>query len=86
MHRRSMYREILFLAIVALGRDKLSYGKYFLLRFFTKLLFFLDAFDREYNNVFQKLNDKQRQLIFDFDKCPSLATVMCRRLFSSLEL
>jgi len=27
-HRRSMYREILFLAIVALGRDKISYGKY----------------------------------------------------------
>jgi len=45
-----------------------------------------DAFDREYNNVFQKLNDKQRQLIHDFDKCPSLAAVMCRRLFSSLEL
>ncbi|CAF1357891.1 unnamed protein product, partial [Rotaria sordida] len=70
IRRRSMYREILFLAIVALGREKLSY----------------DAFDREYNNVFQKLNDKQRQLICDFDKCPSLAAVMCRRLFSSLEL
>jgi len=27
MRRRSMYREILFLAIVALGREKLSYGK-----------------------------------------------------------
>lgn len=25
--RRSMYREILFLAIVALGREKISYGK-----------------------------------------------------------
>ncbi|CAF4642260.1 unnamed protein product, partial [Rotaria sp. Silwood2] len=70
IRRRSMYREILFLAIVALGREKLSY----------------DAFDRQYNNVFQKLNDKQRQLIYDFDKCPSLAAVMCRRLFSSLEL
>ncbi|UJR37238.1 hypothetical protein I4U23_029947 [Adineta vaga] len=70
VHRRSMYRELLFLAIVALGREKLSY----------------DAFDREYTNVFQKLNDKQRQLIYDFDKCPSLAAVMCRRLFSPLEL
>ncbi|CAF3583700.1 unnamed protein product [Adineta steineri] len=68
--RRSMYREILFLAIIALGREKLSY----------------DAFDREYTNVFQKLNDKQRQFISEFDKCPSLAAVMCRRLFSSLEL
>jgi hypothetical protein len=46
----------------------------------------LDAFDREYNNVYQKLNEQQRQLINDFDKCPSLTTVMCRRLFSSLEL
>ncbi|CAF1170719.1 unnamed protein product [Rotaria magnacalcarata] len=70
IRRRSMYREILFLAIVALGRDKFSH----------------DVFDREYNNVFQKLNDKQRQLICDFDRCPSLAAVMCRRLFSSLEL
>ncbi len=27
IRRRSMYREILFLAIVALGREKISYGK-----------------------------------------------------------
>ena len=46
----------------------------------------LDVFDREYNNVFQKLNEKQRQLTYEFDKCPSLAAVMSRRLFSSLEL
>jgi len=70
IRRRSMYREILFLAIVALGREKLSN----------------EAFDREYNNVYQQLNDKQRQLIYDYDKCPSFAAVMCRRLFSSLEL
>ncbi|CAF3923617.1 unnamed protein product, partial [Rotaria sp. Silwood1] len=46
----------------------------------------LDAFDRGYNNVFQQLNDKQRQRICDFDKYPSLAAGMCRRLFSLLEL
>ncbi len=28
IRRRSMYREILFLAIVALGREKISYGKF----------------------------------------------------------
>lgn len=27
LHRRSMYRELLFLAIAALGREKISYGK-----------------------------------------------------------
>jgi len=68
--RRSMYRELLFLAIIALGREKISY----------------DAFDREYTNVYQKLNDKERQYVHDFDKCPSLAAIMCRRLFASLEL
>ncbi|CAF0994016.1 unnamed protein product [Adineta ricciae] len=70
VHRRSMYREILFLAIVALGQEKLS----------------ADAFDREYTSVFEKLNDKQRQFVHDFDRCPPLAAIMCRRLFSSLEL
>lgn len=49
-------------------------------------IYFSDAFDREYQTVFQKLNDKQRQLISRFDKCPTLAAVMCRRLFSPLEL
>lgn len=53
-----------------------------------KILFssFQDAFDREYTNVYQKLNDKERQYVHDFDKCPSLAAIMCRRLFASLEL
>lgn len=68
--RRSMYREILFLAIIALGREKLS----------------LDVFDREYTVNYNKLNEKQRQFISDFDKCPLLTAIMCRRLFSLLEL
>lgn len=29
LRRRSMYRELLFLAIVALGRERISYGKSF---------------------------------------------------------
>ncbi|CAF1522834.1 unnamed protein product, partial [Didymodactylos carnosus] len=60
LRRRSMYREILFLASVALGREKLSY----------------DAFDREYINVFNRLTDKQLSLIYDFDKAPNLSAVM----------
>ena len=48
--------------------------------------YYIDAFDREYTNVFEKLNDKQRQFVHDFDRCPPLAAIMCRRLFSSLEL
>lgn len=88
LRRRSMYREILFLAIVALGREKISYGKSVFFSSFDRRESFLisDAFDREYNHVFEKLHDKQRPLILHFDKCPSLAAVMCRRLFSSLEL
>ncbi|CAF1032445.1 unnamed protein product [Didymodactylos carnosus] len=70
LRRRSMYREILFLASIALGREKLSY----------------DAFDREYNIVFDRLTNKQLALINDYDKAPTLSAVMCRRLFSSLEL
>ena len=85
--RRSMYRELLFLAIVALGRDRISYGECGVMcRSARPSCPFLDAFDREYTNVYQKLNDKERQLVHDFDKCPSLAAIMCRRLFSSLEL
>ena len=82
-----MYREILFLAIVALGREKISYGtSESLTPVGSSTVCHLDAFDREYNNVFQKLSDRQRQFIHDFDRCPSLAAVMSRRLFSSLEL
>ena len=46
----------------------------------------LDVFDRAYDNAFQELDGKQRQLTNKSDKCPSLAAVMSRRLFSSLEL
>lgn len=46
----------------------------------------IDAFDREYTSVFENLNDQQRQFVHDFDWCPPLAAIMCRRLFCSLEL
>jgi hypothetical protein len=43
IRRRSMYREILFLAIVALGREKLSYGTYTdLFLIIGNLFFFLN--------------------------------------------
>ena len=84
--RRSMYREILFLAIVALGREKISYGKSNFILNRIHFRSYLDAFDREYTAYYNKLNEKQRQLISDFDKCPLLTGIMCRRLFSLLEL
>lgn len=55
----------------------------------TKLIFVLfvkDAFDREYNNIFQKVKEQYKEFVNDYDRCPSVTAIMCRRLFAPLEL
>ncbi|XP_053128522.1 C-myc promoter-binding protein isoform X2 [Hemicordylus capensis] len=63
--QRSLYREILFLSLVALGRDNID----------------IDAFDREYKMAYDRLMATQVESTHDFDKPPSTGVMECRRLF-----
>jgi len=70
----SIYREILFLILVALERDHID----------------LDAFDTEYRSSFKTLLKKSKfqsnDSILASDKPPNNLAVWCRRLFSPLNL
>ena len=67
---RSIYREMLFLTLVALGQDNID----------------LTAFDREYRRAFEKLPPKYEPLVHLCDKPPLNSTVFCRKLFRELKL
>ena len=88
----SIYREILFLSIVALEREHIDTGiNFFFLKviFSSWLLLFqkLDAFDREYRSAFANISKpKLQELIKSVDKWPNNTSVWCRRLFSPLYL
>ncbi|CAN0080148.1 unnamed protein product [Lampetra planeri] len=63
-HRhRSLYREILFLSMVSLGRDNVD----------------IDAFDREYKRAYDRLEPHQVKLTHNCDRPPSARVSMCRR-------
>ncbi|KAG1687292.1 C-myc promoter-binding protein [Nymphon striatum] len=68
--RHGMYRDLLFFAYVALGRDNID----------------TTAFDKEYRRAFDSLNGKQLGMLKKNDKPPSLGSVFCRRYFRELEL
>lgn len=67
---RSVYREIMFLTLVALGQDNID----------------LSAFDREYRRAFEKLPGKYMAMAHECDRPPTMPTTFCRKLFRELKL
>lgn len=69
---RSIYRDILFLAFVAIGRDNID----------------VQAFHREYATVFEKLTMIERadNLYHTQDLPPSSSALFCRAFFKPLLL
>ncbi|XP_067827358.1 C-myc promoter-binding protein isoform X3 [Heptranchias perlo] len=63
--QRSLYREILFLSLVALGKDNID----------------IDAFDREYKMAYDQLTPSQVKLTHNCDRPPSSGVMECRRIF-----
>ncbi|XP_015282626.1 PREDICTED: C-myc promoter-binding protein [Gekko japonicus] len=63
--QRSLYREILFLSLVALGRDNID----------------IDAFDREYKTAYDRLTANQVKNTNHCDRPPSTGVVECRKIF-----
>lgn len=67
----SIYRDILFLAITAIGRSNVD----------------LATFHREYAAVFDKLTEKECNMYYrNQDLPPSAATIFCRAYFKPLLL
>uniref|UniRef100_A0A8D2LTM9 DENN domain containing 4A n=1 Tax=Varanus komodoensis TaxID=61221 RepID=A0A8D2LTM9_VARKO len=63
--QRSLYREILFLSLVALGRDNID----------------IDAFDREYKMAYDRLTASQVKSTHNCDRPPSTGVMECRKIF-----
>ncbi|XP_066557342.1 C-myc promoter-binding protein isoform X2 [Amia ocellicauda] len=63
--QRSLYRDILFLSLVALGKDNID----------------IDAFDREYKMAYDRLTPNQVKLTHNCDRPPSVGVMECRRTF-----
>ncbi|XP_067090555.1 C-myc promoter-binding protein [Osmerus mordax] len=66
--QRSLYRDILFLALVALGKKNIS----------------IDAFDREYKMAYDRLTANQVKLTHNCDRPPGAGVMECRRTFGEL--
>ncbi|XP_035233908.1 DENN domain-containing protein Crag-like [Stegodyphus dumicola] len=69
-HYHSIYREILFLSFVAIGRENIDNL----------------SFDSEYRKAFAKLSNKQLSQLHTNDRPPAEGAVFCRRYFRDLEL
>uniref|UniRef100_A0A3Q3J362 UDENN domain-containing protein n=1 Tax=Monopterus albus TaxID=43700 RepID=A0A3Q3J362_MONAL len=63
--QRSLYRDILFLSLVALGKDNID----------------IDAFDREYKSAYNRLMPSLVKLTLNCDRPPSAGVMECRRTF-----
>ncbi|XP_069561509.1 C-myc promoter-binding protein-like isoform X2 [Brachyistius frenatus] len=63
--QRSLYRDILFLSLVALGKDNID----------------IDAFDREYKLAYDRLVPNLVKLTHNSDRPPSTGVMECRRTF-----
>uniref|UniRef100_A0AAX7UA63 DENN domain containing 4A n=1 Tax=Astatotilapia calliptera TaxID=8154 RepID=A0AAX7UA63_ASTCA len=61
----SLYRDILFLSLVALGKDNID----------------IDAFDREYKLAYDRLTPNLVKLTHNCDRPPSTGVMECRRTF-----
>nr|XP_054756664.1 C-myc promoter-binding protein-like isoform X1 [Lytechinus pictus] len=67
---RSIYRELLFLSFLALGRDNVDH----------------DAFDQQYRVAYSKLREDQKEKMQKNDRPPPRAVQMCRTVFCDLSL
>ncbi|XP_076847133.1 C-myc promoter-binding protein isoform X2 [Brachyhypopomus gauderio] len=65
VRQRSLYRDILFLSLVALGKNSIN----------------TDAFDREYKMAYDRLTPSQVKLTHNCDRPPSAGVMECRRTF-----
>ncbi|KAL1007595.1 hypothetical protein UPYG_G00088870 [Umbra pygmaea] len=63
--QRSLYRDILFLSLVALGKDNID----------------IDAFDREYKMAYDRLTPNLVKLTHNCDRPPSAGVMECRKTF-----
>lgn len=63
--QRSLYREILFLSLVALGRENID----------------TDVFDREYKMAYDRLSPEQVKCTQICDRPPSTGVTECRKTF-----
>ncbi|XP_067117290.1 DENN domain-containing protein 4C isoform X8 [Osmerus mordax] len=65
--QRSIYREILFLALVALGRENID----------------VEAFDREYRLAYDELSPDQLKFLLRIDQPPSNNVQLCLKFFGA---
>uniref|UniRef100_A0A3Q4H169 DENN/MADD domain containing 4C n=1 Tax=Neolamprologus brichardi TaxID=32507 RepID=A0A3Q4H169_NEOBR len=65
--QRSVYREILFLSLVALGRENID----------------VEAFDREYHNAYNQLSAEQRKSLHCIDRPPTPNVQWCLKCFGA---
>ncbi|XP_052008438.1 C-myc promoter-binding protein-like isoform X2 [Xyrauchen texanus] len=65
VRQRSLYRDILFLSLVALGKSSIN----------------IDAFDREYKMAYDRMSPSQVKMTHNCDRPPSAGVMECRRTF-----
>ncbi|XP_063043558.1 DENN domain-containing protein 4C [Engraulis encrasicolus] len=65
--QRSIYREILFLALVSLGRENID----------------VEAYDREYQQAYDKLSAEQLKALSAMDRPPSRSVQWCLKTFGA---
>uniref|UniRef100_A0A673YK32 DENN/MADD domain containing 4A n=1 Tax=Salmo trutta TaxID=8032 RepID=A0A673YK32_SALTR len=68
--QRSLYRDLLFLALTALGKSNIN----------------TDAFDREYKVAYDRLSPSQVKLTHNCDRPPGAGVMECRRIFGKPSL
>ncbi|XP_075898894.1 C-myc promoter-binding protein isoform X2 [Nelusetta ayraudi] len=68
--QRSLYRDLLFLALVALGRNNIN----------------INAFDREYKLAYDRLTPSQVKLTHNCDRPPGAGVMECRKTFGEPSL
>uniref|UniRef100_A0A8C6LF87 DENN domain containing 4A n=1 Tax=Nothobranchius furzeri TaxID=105023 RepID=A0A8C6LF87_NOTFU len=68
--QRSLYRDLLFLTLVALGRNNIN----------------INAFDREYRLAYDRLTPSQVKLTHNCDRPPGAGVMECRRTFGEPSL
>ncbi|XP_032443389.1 C-myc promoter-binding protein isoform X1 [Xiphophorus hellerii] len=68
--QRSLYRDLLFLTLVALGKNNIN----------------INAFDREYKLAYDRLSPNQVKLTHNCDRPPGAGVMECRRTFGEPSL
>ncbi|XP_011257996.1 DENN domain-containing protein 4C isoform X3 [Camponotus floridanus] len=69
-HPFSIYRDILFLAFIVLGRTNIDQG----------------VFDREYSLSLEKFSENEEKLLHKIDAPPTMMSVYCRHYFKQLNV